>query len=116
MHRTIGLLAVAGALLVAAAPAPARTAHRIRCAPLSYETGGGYYDFRSSRIRATRVGCRVARRVARVNPDKVAGYGSRTPRFRSRGYLCRGRRVNARTVDFRCARGTTRITFTWTAR
>jgi hypothetical protein len=113
------LAAVAALATVAAAAAPAATSatrHPVRCKNVSYDSDAGYYVYASTRIRALRVRCSLARRVARVNPSNVAGKGSEPRRFRSNGFVCRGRRSSTRVVPFRCTRRTSTITFTWTTR
>lgn len=112
------LLSLAALSLVAApSPSAARSAKRVSCAKVSYETNGGYYVYKSSKIRATRVRCATARRVARVKPGSVSGTGSAARRFKSGKFTCRG---NARKdakgrerVAFRCTRSRSTIWFTW---
>lgn len=104
-------------LAPAAVPAGAAKSKPVRCKNVNYGDANGYAFFSSTKIRASRVSCALARRVARVDPEKVAGRGSEPRRFRSRGFVCRGRRSSTRVVPFRCTRSSAgTITFTWTTR
>jgi hypothetical protein len=117
--RSVLAAVAALATVAAAAAAPAATSatrHSVRCKNVNYDSDAGYYVYASTRIRALRVRCSLARRVARVNPSNVAGKGSEPRRFRSNGFVCRGRRSSTRVVPFRCTRRTSTITFTWTTR
>lgn len=111
----LGLAALS--LLAAPAPATARTAKRVSCAKVNYQTGGGYYVYVSSKIRGTRVRCATARRVARVKPASVSGTGTATRKFKSGKFACKGKaRKDAKgreRVAFRCKRGRSTISFTW---
>jgi hypothetical protein len=96
-------------------PAPASAKPR-RCASVIYEAGGGYYVYEATKIRARHVKCSLARKVARVPPQSIAGSGSEPRRFRRKGFVCRGRRESGGAVPFRCERekGRGTISFTWT--
>src|SRR5690349_4918156 len=108
------LIALTISLAVAVAPgAPARTTKYRNCAAVSYETGGGYYFYKSKRVRAHGVQCRLARKIARVHPEDVIGKGKEPRRFRRYGFVCRGRQ-SGRTVPFTCKSGTKRVKFRWT--
>lgn len=113
----LAVLAGAALALPAAAPAAKDEPKPRTCADVKYETGGGYYIYRSSRITALGARCPAAKRLARVNPGAVTGTDEK-PRYRAHGFACRGKRKSARTVAFRCAReqdGAV-VTFSWTTK
>jgi len=117
--RTViaGAAAVAVLALPAVPAGAAKHPQPVRCKNVNYEAADGYGVYSSTVIRATRVRCSLARRVAHVDPSAVAGRGDAPRRFRSHGFVCRGHRTSARTVPFRCTRSTPgTITFTWTTR
>lgn len=113
MRTAVAALATAG--LIAAPPAPAAQPAGVRCRNVSYDRDAGYYVYRSTMIRAVRVRCALARRVARVNATRVRGARARRT-YSYEGFFCRGRRLAARTVAFRCTRERSVITFHWTIR
>ncbi|MDX6665111.1 MAG: hypothetical protein QOG68_1317 [Solirubrobacteraceae bacterium] len=114
MRRLLfGVLAALAVTLCATAPATARKPSTKPCAKVSYDTGNGYYFFRSSSIRARSVTCRVARRVAHVTPGSVTGSAAKGYRFTSNGFTCSGKSSHGH-VPFSCRRGkTARVTFSW---
>lgn len=116
MRRVLRSLA-ALSLFAAPSSSAARSAKRVSCAKVSYETNGGYYDYVSSKIRGTRVHCATARRVAHVKPERVSGTGAAPRRFTSSKFACKGTaRKDAKgrkRVAFRCTRGRSTIWFTW---
>lgn len=114
MRTAAAALALVG-LLAAAPSAPAASPAGVRCRSVGYERDAGYYVYASTHIRALRVRCALARRVARVDPTRVRG--SRTRRtYGVGGFFCRGRRLTTRTVAFRCTRERSVVTFRWTVR
>ena len=113
-RQGIALLALAlGTAAVMAPGAPAKAPAATHCAGLSYETGGGYYFYSSRKLRARGLPCRLARKIARVQPEDVVGSGREPRRFRRYGFVCRGRR-SGRTVPFTCTKRGARLTFSWT--
>ena len=108
------LLALAlSVAVVAPAGAPAKATRYRHCAGVSYQTGGGYYFYSSTKVRAKGMPCRLARKIAHVHPEDVIGTGREPRRFRRYGYICRGRKKGA-TVRFTCTKKRARETFSWT--
>ena len=113
----LAVLAGAALALPAAAQGAKNEPKPRTCADVKYETGGGYYIYRSSRITALGARCPAAKRLARVNPGEVTGTDAR-PRYRAYAFACKGRRKSTRTVAFRCVReqdGAV-VTFSWTTK
>lgn len=118
--RSATILAVligAALALPAAAPAAKDDPKPRTCADVKYETGSGYYIYRSSRITALGARCPAAKRLARVNPGQVTGTDER-PRYRAYAFACKGTRKSTRTVAFRCVRAKDKavVTFSWTTK
>jgi hypothetical protein len=114
MRRQGIALAVVSALALMPVGAPAASQSRPhRCANVSYDAGGGYYYYVSTKIRAKGLRCSLARRIAHVPPEDLIGRGSEPRRFRRFGFVCRGRK-HGRSVPFTCKRKRAVITFTWT--
>lgn len=110
-------IAVAGTVALPAAQAAREQPGPRICADVSYEAGGGYYVYRSSRITALRVRCPAAKRLARVDAGEVTGSEER-PRYRALGFACQGTRKSTRTVAFRCTRerDDAVVAFRWTTK
>jgi hypothetical protein len=98
------------AVLCLGAAAPAAGSGPRKCAGVEYSAGNGYYFYASTRVRATRAKCSVARKVARVRP----GNGAHS--YRSAGFSCHGRSKSKATVSFVCRRKRARVTFAWTTK
>lgn len=107
--RRAGIIAAALVALVAPLGEVAGKTSSVRkCARVEYQSGNGYYFYVSTRIRAVRVRCATARKVARVAPSN----GAR--RYRRARFACTGRRTSRATVSFTCRRQRARVTFAWT--
>src|SRR3954447_6549061 len=113
-RQGIALLALTLSTAAVVAPAaPAKAPAYKHCASVSYETGGGYYFYSSTKVRAKGMPGRLARKIARVHPEDVIGTGREPRRFRRYGFVCRGRQ-SGRTVPFTCTKKRARVTFSWT--
>jgi|SRR4051794_27737664 hypothetical protein len=111
--RGIFVAALCAAVLAPGTVHAAKPVKYRHCASVSYEAGGGYYFYASKKLRARGLPCRVARKIARVHPEDVAGSGREPRRFRRFGFVCRGRK-QGRTVPFTCTKKRARLTFSWT--
>ena len=108
--RTVPLLLVALLVALSSAAVPASAATRscgsIGLSPNSDEVVGD--------IRATGVGCRTARRVARASRDHgPSGRPGTIFRFRAYRFRCRGRELDTAlpAVRYRCVRGAAVVRF-----
>jgi hypothetical protein len=91
------------------APATVAAAKPRKCASTEYARESGYLLYKSTNVRATKVKCSRARRLARPKPADA-----KTRDFRADGFRCRGTRESNRSIAFACKRKKMRVTFLWT--
>ncbi|MGK2936186.1 MAG: hypothetical protein ACSLFR_00010 [Solirubrobacteraceae bacterium] len=105
------LALILASLIILVACAGSAGAATRSCASVVFEKNS---ENAALQIRATNVGCKTARAVARKSrnygPDDVDG---KRHSYRSRGFSCQGVEHNQTLpiVDWKCTKGSARITF-----